>query len=68
MNKAVEYAKNKIKMFPETYKDYANDFELFKLLVEDCQKQIEAENMSLSYLKLVGGRSHEQSIICSRGL
>ena len=63
MDEAIEYAKNKIKMFPEIYKDYANDFELFKLLVEDCRKQLEAENMSLSYLKLVGGKSYEQSII-----
>ena len=63
MDEAIEYAKNKIKTFPEIYRDYANDFELFKLLVQDCRKQLEAEKMSLTYLRLTGGKRYEQSII-----
>lgn len=63
MDEAIEYAKMKIAMFPEAYKDYADDIELFRLLVDDCRKQIEAQNMSLSYLKLLGGARIEKSII-----
>lgn len=63
MDEAIEYAKRKVAMFPEVYKDYVNNLELFKMLVEDCRKQIEAEKMSLSYLELLGGARCEKSII-----
>lgn len=63
MDEAIAYAKRKISMFPDVYKDYATDMELFKLLVEDCRKQLDAEKMSLSFLKLLGGVICEKSVI-----
>ncbi|WP_410495791.1 hypothetical protein QTL86_19135 [Cellulosilyticum sp. ST5] len=63
MDEAIVYAKRKIRSFPDLYRAYAENLDLFKMLVEDCRKQLEAEQMSLTYIKLIGGMKREQNII-----
>ncbi len=63
MDNAVEYAKKKITMFPDVYKDYINDFELFQILVDDCRKQLEFESFSKNLLRIGSEKGYEQSVI-----
>ena len=63
MHDAIVYAKRKIRSFPEIYRKYAENLDLFKMLVQDSKKQLEAEQMSLTYIHLVGGMKHEKNII-----
>ena len=61
IDRAVELANTKINAFPEMYKDYLVDEELFQLLVEDCRKQL---LISDHYIDIcLGGRQNEQAII-----
>lgn len=61
-DKAIEYAKRKMDMFPDMYKEYITDKELFNQLVEDCRKQLVFEDFSVSTL-MRGGATYEQSVI-----
>ena len=63
MDHAVEYAKKKITMFPDVYKDYINDSELFQILVDDCRKQLEFESFSKNLLRIGSEKGYEQSVI-----
>nr|WP_302597789.1 hypothetical protein [uncultured Cellulosilyticum sp.] len=63
MDKAMQYAKRKIAMFPEAYKAYTTDIELFKILVEDCRKQLEVEQFSLKLMDAIGEAAYEKSVI-----
>ena len=61
MDRAVELAKTKINTFPEMYKDYLVDEELFQLLVEDCRKQLLISDHYID--RFLGGRQDEQAVI-----
>lgn len=61
-DKAIEYAKRKIDMFPDLYREYVTDKELFEQLVEDCRKQVEVEMFSISMLS-GGGVKYGQSVV-----
>ncbi len=62
MEQAVEYAKLKIKKFPEIYKDYTDDSELFSMLVEDCRKQLKVQRFSINFISM-GGVEHGPIVI-----
>lgn len=62
MDEAIIQAKQKIAMFPEMYKDYIEDQELFMMLVEDCRKQNEFVMFSRKFL-MIGGVTHEQGVV-----
>ena len=59
---AVEYAKQKVAMFPDVYKNYVYDLELFNMLVDDCRKQLIFEQFSKNLL-MIGGEKCEQSTV-----